>query len=156
MRISGFDPDTIKLIMEEKLRLTIASDINGYPSVWYFYESDFDSVDDDNVPSVDSNLDIGWPQFVIENLLQKHGALAPFRKKDTVATVSSPSGSPQWECPVHGSMSVYPAKFGTGMQCTRWEAVQNGQPIPTWANPKIKDVNGNKRVYCSHRENPLA
>jgi len=155
-RIAGFDLATLHWIMEDKLRLTVATDISGHPTIWHFYDSDFDKVDEDNIPDVIGNLDIGWPQFIIENLLQKHGALAPYRKRE-VANVSTPSdGGVAWECPVHGSMAIYPAKFGKGMQCSRWEAVEPGGSIPSWAIPKVKDVNGNKRVYCSHREIPSA
>lgn len=149
----GFNPSTLQWIMDN-LRMTIQSDVEGYPVTWYLYDSDFAGVDEDNVPTALNGIEIGWLQFILDERVKNHNALAPFRKRSegaAQATESAPTG--QWQCPEHGGMSVYDAKFGKGKQCNRWEAY-NGGPTPTWANPTIRDVNGQKRVYCSYREFP--
>ena len=148
-----FNPQTLKWNMSDNLlRLVIHSDIGGYPAMFHFYDDDFARVNEDNVPSVLENVEIGWPQFIIEEVLLKHGAQAPFKKSaSSTATASAPSGD-KWACPEHGGSSVYAAMFGKGLQCNRWETYVQGNPIPAWANPQIKDVNGSQRFYCAQRE----
>lgn len=149
----GFNPQTLTWMSEDKLRLILHSDIGGYPAMFHFYDSDFAQVDDDNVPVVLEGIEIGWPQFVIDNVLSKHNALPPFRKSNSGnEAVKATVASAAWQCPEHGSASVYPAKFGKGMQCNRWETYTPGNPIPSWANPQIKSVNGSQRYYCAQRE----
>lgn len=150
----GFNPRTLKWIMSDKLRLTIQSDIQGFPTTWYFYEDDFNLLDEDGVPGVLKDLiEVGWIQFIQDNQIAEHGGRAPYKRNNTSEQSSGSKEPETWQCPVHGSSSVAKAKFGSGLQCTRWEEF-NGS-MPTWANPTVREYNGVKRVYCSNREIPL-
>lgn len=155
-----FNPLTLRWIMSDKLRLTLSGEIDGVPATVYIYDEDFTSRDEDNVPVLIPDMDVGWPQFIIEDVLSKHNFKPPFRGRSTPASPSNesassaPKNSGTWECPEHGSASCYPAKFGKGLECNRWQEIKQGDAIPSWANPKVRDVNGMSRVYCSYREFP--
>lgn len=165
--IIGYDPITLswnkgeeltaepEFVTNEKLRLTIQSDVEGHPVTLYVYDSDLDLLDDNGrVVSPASRMEIGLFQWLIDTL-HDHSALAPFRKREGAASsnASDAQASNQgWICPTHGKESIFKANFGEGLQCSKYE-IATSFAAPEWANsPQPKLIKGENRWYCKHRE----
>lgn len=150
-RVAGFNPYTLVWNMEDNpVRMVVTGEIEGFNISFNFYDSDFNSYNEDGELNGLSMYEVGVIQVLTSELL-RHGVL-PVRRGSSQGAAAPSASAPvkKWECPEHGASSVYPAKFGKGLQCNRWIEASQGQQ--SWTKGKEAIVNGQARFYCRHRE----
>jgi len=157
-KLLRFDPVTYRWIGEGLSRITIEGEIDGFKVVVHVEPDDLSSFDEDGeFNGINEMCEVGVIPMLVDQV-RSHGIGPAFVKRNAESSASVSQGtmtSDRWKCPEHGDASIYPAKFGTGLQCNRWEEAA-GKTAPGWANPKLRDVNGQLRFYCKFREVPQA
>jgi hypothetical protein len=150
-----FDPVTYEWVGEELSRVTIEGEIDGFKVVVYATEEDLKRFDEDGeFAGLSGMAEVGTiPALVAQ--VRDHGVSPAFRRQTgnaSTPTQTEGAAQPKWTCPEHSGQYVYPAKFGSGLQCNRWEAATDRNNPPSWALTNVRDVNGQLRWYCKYRE----
>src|SRR3970282_1217843 len=136
--------------MEDKIRIKILGDIDGYKIEGYVYDSDL-VCDPESPLEIFSNIEDGVVQEALVQF-QAH-SIGPFYREKSSASSGADSrtstAANKWACPVHGGSRIMPNQFAQGKsKCAIWQAKSESPERPDWAQYKLATMNdGQERWY---------
>ena len=154
-KVMMFDPITYEWVGEDLSKVTIEGEIDGFKVTISADEEDLKRFNEDGeFVGVTNMAEVGAIPALVSQV-RDHGVNPAFRRQTANAGASAPTEDapkPRWTCPDHSGQYVYPAKFGTGLQCNKWEIATDRNNPPSWALNNVRDVGGQLRWYCKYRE----